>query len=92
MINIQKRQIVSDSESDQEDLEEELKDEVKPIAAVENDKNDSEEPDAVSEEEQEENENGLIDDDKKYYRPMVFTEYQDPIMKKLMGSSIFNMN
>lgn len=92
MINIQKRQIVSDSESDQEDLEEELKDEVKPITAGENDKNDSEEPDAVSEEEQEENENGLIDDDKKYFRPMVFTEYQDPIMKKLMGSSIFNMN
>ena len=55
MINIQKRQIVSDSESDQEDLEEELKDEVKPIAAEENDKNDSEEPDAVSEEGQEEN-------------------------------------
>jgi hypothetical protein len=76
---------VSESE---DDLEEELKDEVKPIEA-QNEKEDSEEPDEESEEE---NENGLIDDDEKYYRPMVFTEYQDPIMKKLMGSSIFNMN
>ena len=49
-----------------------MKDEVKPIAASEND---SEDPDAVSEEKQEENENGLIDDDEKYYRPMVFTQY-----------------
>ena len=55
----------------------------------ENDKVDSEEPDAVSEEG---NENGLVDDDEKYYRPMVFTEYEDPIMKKMMSSSIFNMN
>lgn len=78
-------------EDDQEDLEEELKDEVKPMASEtqENDKVDSEEPDAVSEEE---NENGLVDDDEKYYRPMVFTEYEDPIMKKMMSSSIFNMN
>lgn len=78
-------------EDDQEDLEEELKDEVKPMASEtqENDKVDSEEPDAVSEEE---NENGLVDDDEKYYRPMVFTEYDDPIMKKMMSSSIFNMN
>ena len=78
-------------EDDQEDLEEELKDEVKPMAseAQENDKVDSEEPDAVSEEE---NEKGLVDDDEKYYRPMVFTEYEDPIMKKMMSSSIFNMN
>ena len=78
-------------EDDQEDLDEELKDEVKPMASEtqENDKVDSEEPDAVSEEE---NENGLVDDDEKYYRPMVFTEYEDPIMKKMMSSSIFNMN
>jgi hypothetical protein len=69
-----------------------LKDEVKPIVESQiHEKVDSEEPEAVSEEE-EENENGLIDDDEKYYRPMVFTEYQDDIMKKLMGSSIFNMN
>jgi hypothetical protein len=69
-----------------------LKDEVKPIAESQiNEKVDSEEPEAVSEED-EENENGLVDDDEKYYRPMVFTEYQDDIMKKLMGSSIFNMN
>ena len=49
-------------EDDQEDLEEELKDEVKPMASEtqENDKVDSEEPDAVTEEE---NENGLVDDD-----------------------------
>jgi hypothetical protein len=82
---------VSECEDDQEDLEEELKDEVKPMASEtqENDKVDSEEPDAVSEEE---NENGLVDDDEKYYRPMVFTEYDDPIMKKMMSSSIFNMN
>ena len=40
----------------------------------------------------EENENGLIDDDDKYYRPMALTEYHDPVMKKLMESSIFNMN
>ena len=69
-----------------------MKDEVKPIAESQiNEKVDSEEPEAVSEED-EENENGLVDDDEKYYRPMVFTEYQDDIMKKLMGSSIFNMN
>jgi hypothetical protein len=69
-----------------------LKDEVKPIVESQiHEKVDSEEPEAVSEEE-EKNENGLIDDDEKYYRPMVFTEYQDDIMKKLMGSSIFNMN
>ena len=82
---------MSECEDDQEDLEEELKDEVKPMASEtqENDKVDSEEPDAVSEEE---NENGLVDDDEKYYRPMVFTEYEDPIMKKMMSSSIFNMN
>ena len=82
---------MSECEDDQEDLEEELKDEVKPMASEtqENDKVDSEEPDAVSEDE---NENGLVDDDEKYYRPMVFTEYEDPIMKKMMSSSIFNMN
>ena len=53
---------------------------------------DSEEPEAISDEEMEPNELGLIDDDEQFYRPMVFTEYQDPIMKKLLGSSIFNMN
>ena len=66
---------------------------MKPIAAItDNQQVDSEEPEAISDEEKEPNELGLIDDDEQFYRPMVFTEYQDPIMKKLLGSSIFNMN
>ncbi len=92
MIEIQKRQIAQESEDDQDDLNEELKDEVRPISISETNNGqqvDSEEPEAVSDDE---NGERLIDDDDQFYRPMVLTEYQDPILKKLLGSSIFNMN